>query len=71
MSSAFTDAWGALNGPSGGETGSFDQNREEKPPTRRLDYIFLGKDSGFVVEAVEVDGEAKSLSDHLPVIAKR
>lgn len=63
LSERFWDAW-LLGGDAAGET------YPSEDPTARIDYLFVSE--GVRVERVLVpaDGEARQVSDHLPVVAE-
>lgn len=64
ITTAFYDAWAVANPPGGG---GFTNNPHN--PTVRIDYVFVGKQSGFSVHQALVDQQA-FLSDHSAVIAE-
>ena len=65
ITTQFHDAWASVAHPSG-ETGYTDNPRN---PTKRIDYVFVGKQSGFTVREADVDEQA-FLSDHSAVVAE-
>ncbi len=62
VTAAFVDAWDEVRGDEPGPTAN-----AVLGPTRRIDYVFVGRESGFRVRQVDVLPEA--LSDHLAVVA--
>ena len=54
-----------------GPIGTFNNFQYNEPVTKRIDYIFLSKNSGFTIQKYAVLSDAKNLrfpSDHLPVL---
>lgn len=59
--------------PPFGPTGTFNNFRHDQPVTLLIDYIFIGKNSPFVVNRYAVLSDSKDLrypSDHLPVLVE-
>ena len=54
-----------------GPIGTFNNFQYNEPVTKRIDYIFLSKNSGFTIQKYAVLSDAKNLrfpSDHFPVL---
>ena len=54
-----------------GPIGTFNNFQYNEPVTKRIDYIFLSKNSGFTIQKYAVFSDAKNLrfpSDHFPVL---
>lgn len=74
-SAGWTDAWAAeVRSTLDGSTNWTPGDRSGRPPTQRLDYVFVPP--GWIVDSAEVVGEAARLdwfaarSDHLPLIVR-